>query len=393
MKSPPGPQGYGDLRLLYIADRVLTPEIDGASSRQQAILRVFQRLGCRVTFVAHHPGSFYAFARTVERDFASLEATGVEVARPPATVSVDSLLAARGGEFHLVVMSPYPIAHRYLPAVRRHAPAALAVYNAIDLGHVQHYRRAKATGNVPDLMRALEAKEQETALARLADAVLVCSEGEREVLLRLCPAARVLVAGHVARSQPAAVPFEERAGLLFLGSFPHPANVDAVRYFVRDVLPTVRAAVPEIELTMVGPDPAGDVVSLVASGVTATGWVKDLGSVFERKRVFVAPLRYGAGIKIKVLDSIARGVPVVATPVAAEGLHLVAGESALIASGADEFAAAVVKLYGDRTLWQRLVEGGHAVLRRHFSERAMEAPLSALLASALGRGERDGHAH
>ena len=392
MRKPPASRGSAGLRILHIADRVLTPDLDGASARDRAILQAFQRLGCRITFVAHHPDSFYAFARTVARDIASLEAAGIEVARPPETPSVEALLAERGRDFHLVLMSPYPIAHRYLPAVRRHAPAALAVYDAMDVGHVQHYRRAKATGNVPDLKRAIEAKRQELALARLADAVLVCSDEDREAFHRLCPGARLVVASHVVPPRPASMRLEGRSGLIFLGSFPHLANVDAMTYFVREVLPAARAALPELELTIVGLDPRGDLAPLVGPGVTLAGWVPDLDEVFARARVFVAPLRYGAGIKVKVLDSLARGVPVVATPLAAEGLHLCDGESALIAEGPEEFAAAVVHLHGDPPLWRRLVDGGHAVLDRHFSESAMDASLAPLLAGTLERREHDGAA-
>lgn len=393
MSRSPGPSGARAISVLHIADRVLSPDLDGASARDHAILRAFRSLGCRITFVAHHPESFYAYARTVARDTARLEEIGVEVVRPPQAPSVEALLAARGAEFRLVVMSPYPIAHRYLPVVRRDAPAARAVYNAMDVGHVQHYRRARATGNVPDLRRAIEAKQQELTLARTADAVLVCSEEDRDAFHRLCPTARLLVASHVMPLRPAATGFEERAGAIFLGSFPHLANVDAMTYFVREVLPEVRAALPQLELTIVGLDPRGDLAPLVGPGVTATGWVPDLDAVFAKARVFVAPLRYGAGIKVKVLDSLARGVPVVATSLAAEGLHLSDGESALIADGRAALAAAVVRLHGDRALWQRLVDGGHAVLRRHFSESAMEAALAPLLAGIGGRNGYDDAAH
>jgi len=385
----PAARRDGPVRVLYLADRVLTPALDGASSRQLEILRSLQRLGCRITFAAHHRDSFYAFARTVEQDVAALRSADVEVVRQPAGAHLEPLLVARGAEFDVVVMSPYPIAHRYLGAVRRHAPGALAVYNAIDLGHVQHFRRARATGNVPDLMRALDAKRQETALARDADAVLVCSEQERETLLGACPGARVLVVGHVVRPDPSPAPFDARSGLLFLGSFAHSANVDAMRYFVAEVLPAVRRADPGIDLAIVGLDPQGDVTPLAGPGVSVTGWVGDLDAEFARARVFVAPLRWGAGIKIKVLDSLARGVPAVVTPVAAEGLHLVDGDSALVAAEPGAFAAAVVRLHEERELWERVAAGGRAVLQRRFSVEAMDATLSAAVRTATERRRFD----
>jgi O-antigen biosynthesis protein len=309
------------------------------------------------------------------------------VAAPSAAESPLQHLAEHGREYRLVVMSPYPIAHSYLRAVRTHAPEAVAVYNAIDLGHVQHYRRARVSGKVPDLKRALEAKTQETWLAEHADATLVCSEDERETLLALCPRADVRVVAHVAAPRDGTPPFDARAGLLFLGSFMHLANVDAMRSFVGKILTLIQRTLPAVTLTIVGADPRGDARSLAGSGVVAAGWVPDLAPCFDAARVFVAPLRYGAGIKIKVLDTLANGVPVVLTPLAAEGLHLTNGVEALIAEGAEEFARAVVRLHGDAALWQRLADGGRELLRRRFSSASMDEVMRGILELAA-RGRR-----
>jgi glycosyltransferase involved in cell wall biosynthesis len=118
---------------------------------------------------------------------------------------------------------------------------------------------------------------------------------------------------------------------------------------------------------------------LAAEGIEVHGWVADLDPLFDAARVFVAPLRYGAGIKIKVLDSLAHGVPVVLSPIAAEGLHVTHERDALVASSPQAFAAAVVRLHGDEDLWHRLVEGGYSLVERHFSRKAMEGTLAQLL--------------
>ena len=374
------------VRVLCIEDRVPTPCLDGASARKLRIVLTLRRLGCPVTLLPHGALRFEPFLSSVATDIARLEAAGVEVPTSPAIPSPEHFLAERGHDFDLVLMSPYSIAHVYLPLVRRYAPAAVAVYCSMDLGHVQHFRRARFTRKVPDLRRALEAKAWETALASSTDATLVCSEEERSTLLAHCPDADVRVVRHVVEPVAAAATFEQRKGLLFLGSFAHFANVDAIEHFVGEVLPLVRQAIPAVTLTVVGSDPRDDVSKLAGDAVLVTGWASDLAPHFAKARIFVAPLRYGAGIKIKVLDSFAHGVPVILTPVAAEGLCLRDGESALVAATPGAFAEAVIRLYRDSRLWSHLARGGFSLLERHFSQQAMDSALSEVLALVRARG-------
>jgi glycosyltransferase involved in cell wall biosynthesis len=134
-----------------------------------------------------------------------------------------------------------------------------------------------------------------------------------------------------------------------------------------------------VTLTIAGSDPRGDVRHLAADDIEVRGWAPDLQPLFDAARVFVAPLRYGAGIKIKVLESLARGVPAVLSPIAGEGLGVLDGRDALVASSPGEFASAVIRLHGDQELWRRLVEGGASLIERRFSARVMEATLARLL--------------
>jgi glycosyltransferase involved in cell wall biosynthesis len=100
--------------------------------------------------------------------------------------------------------------------------------------------------------------------------------------------------------------------------------------------------------------------------------VPDVDPFFAGCKLSVAPLRYGAGVKGKINQSLAHGLPVVATGLAVEGMHLVDGESALIADTAEEMSEAVIRLHQDPALWRRLSEGGLAVMERHFSFAAAE---------------------
>jgi O-antigen biosynthesis protein len=366
-------------RVLFVGMHVPTPHLDGASARQMSVLETLLSLGCRVTFACSSATPIRPYANSLLEDTARLRALGVEVIAPSTAGTVEEHLMARGLEYDLVFLIPYSIADRYFSAVRAHAPRATVVYLAVDVGHVQHFRRARVTGKVPDLQRAIAAKKSETRLARDADLTLVCSADEREVILSLCPSANVSVLSHVVEPRRAPTPFSRRTGLLFLGSFPHLANGDAMKYFVSEIFPAVRTGLPGVTLQIVGSDPGGDVRHLAADDIVVHGWVPDLESLFDDARVFVAPLRYGAGIKIKVLDSLARGVPAVLSPVAAEGMHITHEENALVASSPEAFAAAVIRLHDDEDLWHRLVEGGYSLIDRHFSRRVMEETLARLL--------------
>lgn len=388
MRGARAAERAGALAALYVGMRVPTPRLDGGSARELSVLEALRGLGIRVTFAAHYERPDPPYSESLADDTARLRALGVEVVAPSAGTTLEEHLTAHGPGYDLVLLSPYSVADRYLPAVRALAPGATVVYLALDLGHVQHFRRARVTGKVPDLQRALAAKRCETRLARETDVTLVCSAEERGALLSLCPAADVRLLTHVVEARRAPTPFARRTGLLFLGSFPHLANVDAMEHFVRDIFPAVKRGIPGTVLNIVGADPRGDVRHLGGGDITVHGWVPDLGPHFDQARVFVAPLRYGAGIKIKVLDSLARGVPAVLSPVAAEGMGVTDGEDALIGPSPEAFAAAVIRVYGDQELWQRLADGGVSLVERRFSPRAMRETLAGLLPA--GRAQAGG---
>jgi glycosyltransferase involved in cell wall biosynthesis len=137
-----------------------------------------------------------------------------------------------------------------------------------------------------------------------------------------------------------------------------------------------------VRLTIVGDNSSPEISAYASDSVRVTGYVPDVDPFFERARVFVAPIRFGAGVKGKIGESLAYGLPVVTTPVGAEGMGLVDGTSAMIASDARAFADAVVRLYRDGELWQKLSDNGYAHVREHFSpevvERVINEPLMRL---------------
>jgi glycosyltransferase involved in cell wall biosynthesis len=174
-------------------------------------------------------------------------------------------------------------------------------------------------------------------------------------------------------------PFGARRDLLFIGGFRHAPNEDAVRFFVDDVLPLVRRELPDVKFLIVGSHAPAAIHRLESEHVRVLGFVKDVVPVFDACRMTVAPIRFGAGVKGKVTQSLAWGVPAVITPVAAEGLRLVDRVHLMIAAEPEEFARRVIELYRDETTWNRLSDAGRRHVDAHLSHNAVRASIEALL--------------
>lgn len=360
--------------------RLPTPDRDEGSLRTVTLLRALRDLGFDVTFAPAFPDSWPPHTATLPRDAAALHALGVELAAGdpaeclPARVELVLLL---GGVL---------LADRFLALARAGAPGALVVYDTLDLHFLRQFRQAKATGNARSLRRALHSKARELALARVADRTLVVSPVEEAVLRRECPDARIclVTVAHEVRADP--LPFEARRDLLFVGNYESPPNVDAALHYLDAIHPLARAAVPGLHAFLLGGSPPAELTARSGADTVVTGHVPDLAPWLDRCRLSIAPLRFGAGVKGKVLRSLGQGVPVVATSVATEGLGLVDGRDALIADEPAAFAAAIAAVHDDAALWGRLSAGGRAVVARHFSFATVRAQLAAALAPVLAGG-------
>jgi glycosyltransferase involved in cell wall biosynthesis len=162
--------------------------------------------------------------------------------------------------------------------------------------------------------------------------------------------------------------YAQRKDLVFVGGFHHPPNTDAVRWFGEQVFPLIRQRLPEVRFHCIGSDPPETIVALGRqTGIEIHGHVPDLSPYMDEVRIAIAPLRFGAGVKGKVNLSMAHGQPVVATSCAVEGMHLRDGMDVLVADDASAFADAVVRLYRDEALWNRLATNGMENVRQHFS--------------------------
>jgi glycosyltransferase involved in cell wall biosynthesis len=207
----------------------------------------------------------------------------------------------------------------------------------------------------------------------------VVSPIEYQLLREEAPEAQVELLSNVHAVEGRRGGFGGRHGLVFVGGFGHPPNVDAVHWLVEEIFPRIRQQRTDIVLHLIGDMPQAARESLARPGIHIHGRVEDLAPWMDGCRVAMAPLRYGAGVKGKINMAMSHGLPVVATPMAAEGMYLVDGENVLLATNADAFAAAALRLHEDEQLWLRLSDASLDNVREHFSFETARRTLQRLL--------------
>ncbi len=182
------------------------------------------------------------------------------------------------------------------------------------------------------------------------------SEVDKQYLTAANPRLRtkVITNGVDTRSfQPLPLPANSNS-LIFVGSMRYAPCIDAVQFFCGEVLPRIRSVVGEVDFWIVGKDPAPEVMKLEGNGVHVTGMVSDVVPYYDRSAVCVVPLRAGGGTRLKILEAMGLGRPVVSTTIGCEGLDIVDGKHLLIADSPEQFALQTVRLLKDRELYDRM---------------------------------------
>lgn len=372
------PHAAAGKRALFIDEAVPDPGRDAGSGAVLSHMQALRSLGFGVDFTpAWSPD---AAPEAVER----LAAAGIRVWHAPWTGSVEEVLRAAGERLDLVYLHRHGVMEKYAGLVRRWCPQARLVYCLADLHHLRGARaEAVRSGAGPDAppshaMEALRATELNAVLA--ADATITHSGHEAELLRAALPGAPVYLVPWTVRPQPCAAPFAERAGVAFVGSYGHAPNLDAAWWLLDQVMPLVWARDPTIRLLLAGsalPDSLRAHAESRAGPVEVLGRLPDLGALWERARVSIAPLRFGAGLKGKVLDSLAAGVPAVCSPIAAEGMDFPPPLQAQVADTPPALARRVLQLHGDAGLNAEMRDAGLDFIAARFNADIVRTGMAA----------------
>ncbi|HZU79416.1 MAG TPA: glycosyltransferase, partial [Acidimicrobiales bacterium] len=369
--------------------------------RASGSLRLFTLLQC--LRAAGHEVTFFAAAGGERRYARELGRFGVACygADPrrfaPGTLysdtywpPIDRLLAER--RFDTVIVGPWDTAEMMLPGLRRVAPDMLLVVDTNDVHFRRLERAAELSEDPAAAAEARETKRRELAAYGLADRVVCVTDEDADAVRGALPGADVVVVPNAHGRLDPGPGFAERQGCLFVGNFNHLPNGDAVAWWQEQIGEHLGRLLPGCGLTVVGNDPTGAAAALAGPGIEVVGTVASTLPYLHAARVSVAPLRYGAGMKGKVGEALAAGLPLVATSMAAEGMGLVDGEHVLVADTAEDFAAAVARLHQDEELWNHLRAAGRAHVEAHFGLERMRREIEPLLAPARprSRAERRG---
>ncbi|MDI9847784.1 glycosyltransferase [Rhodoblastus sp. 17X3] len=350
-----------DLRALVIDHDVPQPDKDAGSYAARQEMRLLQALGFKVTFVPNDLAFIGNYTEDLQRD-------GIECLYAPFAGSIQEVIERRGQEFDIVYITRYSIANLYVDLIRKAAPRAKIIFNDADLHFLREIRAALAAKNQGALRGALETRDIELSVMRRSDVTLSYTDVEAAVILsHNLDATKVARCPWVIDVDEAIPPFASRSGLAFVGNFSHPPNEEAIRFFIRDIMPELRQELPGITLRVFGSNMPAELGELAAEDILFEGYVADVADVYHTCRVFVAPLLSGAGIKGKVVGALASGTPTIMSPIAAEGIGVSNGLEAIVAQTAAEWVAAVKALYTDEKRWTAMSEAAKRFAGRQFS--------------------------
>ena len=368
-----GEEAAGEARtVLFIDEHFPAPEEDAGSVAVFSHARAFVRLGYRVVFVATEQAGHAAVRAR------RLRARGIEA--EDGIGSMEQFLATRANQFDVVYVHRFHVARQVLEAARGANPKAKILFSLADLHHVRE-ERAQAVTGMGDGHAIAATRADELAAIAAADVTITHSDWERDYIAGHLPAARVVVALWDLPAAAVRAPFAERRGLCFLGSYRHAPNGDAIAHFMTAVWPRTAEAVRQDGLDIVGAYTDALKLGALPDDIRLAGYVADIAAYLDGKRLMVAPLRFGAGVKGKVLLALSQGLPCIMSPVAAEGIPLSAElAEALVAADDDALRARIEALYADPVRWQAVSEAAVDWARRTLSEAAVTSALAEALA-------------
>ncbi len=303
-----------------------------------------------------------------------LEQSGVKVYA--SQFSLWNLLRTK--KFAVAILEFYYTAVFYLDRIRLLQPECRVVIDTVDVHYLRLKQKYDLTGDEADLAIWRDIKEKELHVYRKADSVVTVTRDDAAALheesldipCEVVPNVHELCLGDTSL---------DRNMLIFVGGFIHDPNVDAVLHFCSDILPLIRKNKPDVHFMIVGSNPPDVIRNLESEYVTVTGFVASTTPYLHRSYVSVAPLRYGAGMKGKIGESMAHGLPVVTTSVGAQGMGLSDRKNVMLADSPACFASAVLELLDDSLLHETIRNNALQLIDDNFtSPRVAKTMIGAL---------------
>lgn len=350
--------------VLVVDHYVPQPDRDAGSRTMDVFIKGLLSLGCCVKFWPDnlYPDPVYT---PVYQDLGVEVIYGVEYQN-----GFEKWIQENGDFIDVALLSRPHVSAPLLQSLRKHTSARLVYY-----GHDLHHRRmrdeAELRGDPVLRKQAEEMFVLERSIWNSVDLSLYPSQDEAEQVRLLAPVRAEAISPYVFDFDTEIASFSMRQNVIFVAGFAHSPNVDAARWFCAEVWPTIHRRTGAI-LMLVGSNPTDEVMAMASANILVTGYVDDrtLARLYDQSRVAVAPLRYGAGVKSKVVEPLARGVPLVTTSVGAQGLRALR-ECSCVEDDPMKFAEATINLLTNEAAWNRSSRGQIRYSQDHFSRGAL----------------------
>ena len=333
-------------KLLFIAHTVPLFDSNSADLRIYSILSILSK-SYDIVYLAKYPAS----SESIKNDMYVSRLSDLGIIVYVGNHSIRHIL--KSNNFKAAFLEYYHVAEGYLQKIKYLQPSCPVIVDSLDVCYLRFFRKYKITKNRQDLKLAEDIKKVELDIYAQADITLTVTEEDARVLqkdnknitVRILPNVHSLVQSESDRN---------KNEIIFVGSFGHDPNVDAVLYFCKDILPRIRKVIPEVKFTIVGGNPPPQVRALSNDFITVTGHVPSTTPYLQKSCVSVAPLRYGAGMKGKIGEAMAHGLPVVTTSIGAEGMGLIDRENVIIADTPETLSNAVIELMLNDGLYKNI---------------------------------------
>lgn len=364
-------------RLLIIGYVWPEPNSSAAGQRMMQLISLFRSDGWEITFAS--PAAKTEHMTDLRER--GIDTAGIEVNSSGFDAFVEEL------DPSVVIFDRFVTEEQFGWRVAETVPDAVRILDTEDLHCLRKARRKAAEENRPfrnkDLLTTDTARREIAGILR-CDLSLIISEAEMALLqdifgvdpdlLYYLPFMLEPVNDEVREKWPA---FETRDHFITIGNFRHAPNRDAVLFLKSGIWPLIRKKLPETEIHIYGAYPSAKIQKLHRpdEGFYIRGRISDAGAVVRSARVCLAPLRFGAGLKGKLVESMRCGTPSVTTDIGSEGIAGDLEWSGTVANDADEIASAAVRLYSNRSLWKESQEKGVRIINRRFSAELHGLPL------------------
>jgi O-antigen biosynthesis protein len=350
---------FGSQTILVIDSYMPSYDRESGSRRLFELLKIFKDLNYHVIFAADNGFKEEPYVSLLQ----NLQIEALYTQSGYGT-EIEEQIESRLNLIDLAWICRPELNQKYAALIRQ-KPEIKLIYDTIDL----HYLRLKRAWAIDSSHCAkeqwVEMQAQELKMAHLADLTITVTATEQKIL-EAQGVEQVAVIPNIHHAYQGDLPnFEHREGILFIGSYNHLPNIDAVQWLCQEIMPLVWQIQPEIKVTLLGNNPSAEVLALESDRIAVTGYIDDVSPYFLSHKLSVSPLRYGAGMKGKIGQSLEYSLPVVSTQIGTEGMNLVPEQDILEATNSLNFAQQILRLYTDKHLWNSISSNSHQAIANY----------------------------